>query len=438
VPVGAPPAAAVVGYVPFAATQRSLESEWLSQQLGVRTRTVTLEPSWNEGGEHELPGRGKLTRACLPLLGLSSVVLEGPAGLLWAAVLRAQGFRGSVAILPYVNPRGWRDVLAAMVYAHFADPRDRVFVGSAPSAAVYAALGAPVVVGEPYGIDDELFRPRPGAEEVRADLDLPPGRLMLYAGRPQPDKDLHRLLRVGLKARVLFPDLSVVVATHLVDNDHLRAVRQVLAHEPGVRFVLDPPRRRLAALYTVADVFVTATTSGYETFGRAPAEALACGCPAVGPRYDGLAEVLDQVGGTAVHVDVPAACEEPPVVDEGALLRAVYDVLSCANPPVRAEIRHAADRRFARSRTIRQLRHLVDGSPPPPVRALDPVALEVPRAWRARLSAVDAATPEEALASCWATDQHEQLSRWDESFVTSVRRSLCPRGATTRPSPPAR
>ena len=150
-------------------------------------------------------------------------------------------------------------------------------------------------MAEPFGIDDELFRPRPGHHRVRRALWPGPGRILLYAGRAQPDKDLYRLLRVGLRARLLFADLQVVLASHVDDEAYLAAARASWAKVTGC--LRAPTRAQLADLYAESDVFVTASTSGYETFGRAPVEALACGTPAVAPRYAGFPEVLDQPGG---------------------------------------------------------------------------------------------------------------------------------------------
>src|SRR5262249_40607319 len=146
-----------------------------------------------------------------PLLELPWVIAEGPGGFLWAALLRARGFAGGVTILPYLNPRRWFDAACAAVYCKWARPRDRVLVGSTRSAAIYRALGVRASVGEPYGIDPR-FHPRDDAAAAVRALGVPPGRMLLYAGRAQADKDLYALLRVGLRARLLFSDLQLVIA----------------------------------------------------------------------------------------------------------------------------------------------------------------------------------------------------------------------------------
>src|SRR5262249_39754368 len=151
--------------------------------------------------------------------------------------------------------------------------RDRVFVGSTPSARIYRAFGVKARVGEPFGIDCHVFRPRKQAPAVLRQLGIAvAGPLLLFAGRVEPDKDLHRLLSVALKARLLFPDLQVVIAAHVVDWNYFEPLSRLFAGESGLHLVVDPSREQLANLYNAADAFVTASTSHFETFGRAPAE----------------------------------------------------------------------------------------------------------------------------------------------------------------------
>src|SRR5262249_4635929 len=128
------------------------------------------------------------------------LIAEGPAGFLWVAIFRQHGFKGGATILPYLNPRRWQDVADAALYTRFRDERDRVYVGSTPSARIYRRLGVHARVGEPYGIDDRRFRLRPRAADVLGRLGIAAGRVVLFVGRAQQDKDLYRFLRVALKA----------------------------------------------------------------------------------------------------------------------------------------------------------------------------------------------------------------------------------------------
>lgn len=436
----------VVGYLPYRPTGHCAEAGWLAAHLGVEVCVAAGLPALNDWPAHPLPSLAGARDAVRRLAALPAVVAEGPAGLLWAAVLRTAGFAGQVTVLPYLNPHRWYDVAAAAVYRRFADPRDRVYLGSTPSAAIYRALGVKARVGEPYGIDDAVFAPRAPAAGARSALGVPPGRLLLFAGRAQPDKDVYRLLRVGLKARLLFPDLQVVVASHVVDQGYLAAARERLAEDPGVHFVAAGTPDRLADLYNLADVFVTAAISHFETFGRAPAEALACGSPVVAPRYDGFVEVLAQPGGTLVEVGTDPATGAP-VADEAGLLRAVYEVLSAPDPPRRGRVAAAARSRFGRSATIRLLDHLTRTEPasfslpapaaptaepstaePPtaePPTAEPPAAVEPPGSWREPLAVIVRSTPEQALSWFFRGCDHDRFGTEDEVFSMRVRRALC-------------
>lgn len=413
-----------VGYFPYADITCSVEAGWLSEHMPVTVRLATGASSLNSGPP-AVPAFEGLAGALADFVALPAVVAEGPGGFLWAALLRAHGFAGTVTVLPYLNPRRWYDIAAIALYRRFAASGDRVFLGSTPSAELYAAQGVQASVGEPYGIDDELFGLRPGAARTREELLIPPGRLLLFAGRSQPDKDLYRLLRVGLKARVLFPDLQVVIASHLVDHGYLAAARRQLGRDSGVHVVVDPTPEQLADLYNVADVFVTASTSHFETFGRAPAEALACGTPAIAPRYDGFVEVLAQPGGTLVDVETDPQTGTPHVNEE-LLLRAVYDVLSAPQPHERQEVSATARRRFGRSATIGLLSHLTGRVPlPPPLLPVAPAGIALPAEWHAPLTEIANRDALDALRWFWDACDHARFGAYDDEFAAGVRRALC-------------
>jgi len=413
-----------IGYIPFEEGQPSHEAEWIRDHLDVEVVVADAAPTWNASPPRELPPIDRLVQALRPLLRLSAVVLEGPGAFLWTAVLRTHGFTGAVTVLPGLNPRGWRDVLATAMYRRCTDRRDRIFVGSRPSAALFSTLGLECDVGDPYGVDDRVFRLRPEAERVRSDLDLPAGRLLLYTGRVQQDEDLYSFLQVGLKAQLLFPDLGVVVASDEVDDEYLNPVLKNLDDTSRVHIVIDPSPRQLADLYNISDIFLTASTSRFETFGRTLAEALTCGCPSVAPRYDGFVEVLAQPGGTVVDPKIDSM-DGTPRADEAGLLRAVYDVLTAARPPAREDIADVARRRFGRSQTMGLLRNLVDGSTRRPGSAVAPACLDLPAAWQEKLAQLAELPTEAALDWCWRYPEHDRLAEYDGEFETQVRRWLC-------------
>lgn len=414
-------AGAAVGYIPFSADTAGTEARWLAEGLSCEVHLATEVPTLNIPAP--LPPLDDIRDRLAALLRRRWIVAEGPAGFLWAALLRAHGFAGGVTVLPFINPRRWSDLAAIAVYRRFADRRDRIFLGSTPSARIYRALGVNALVGEPFGIDGDVFRPRAGAAAVLEELGVPPGPVLLFAGRAQPDKDLYRLLFVALRARLLFPELQVVVASHVIDEAYIDVVRRELGPSSGVTLVLKPNRDQLADLYSAARVFVTAALSHFETFGRAPAEALACGTPAIAPRYDGFAEVLDQPGGTLVDVAFQAG---EPVVREHLLQRAIYERLSAPDPVPSAEIAAAAHRRFARATTIRLLDHVRHAGPEAaPDDPLHPAPLRLPDDWQDEFDQIARLSPSEALLRTWRGDAGDRLGQHDPAFVSEVRRQLC-------------
>ena len=220
-----------------------------------------------------------------------------------------------------------------------------------------------------------------------------------------------------------------MLASHVIDVAYLATLRRELGPDSGVHIIERPDREDLADLYCAADVFVTAATSHFETFGRAPAEALACGTPAVAPSYDGFAEVLDRPGGRLVGVELD---ESGPHVREDELLRAVYEVLSAPDRVPAPQVSMAAHQRFARSRTIELLAHVLSNDTAPAIDLDDAAAsLVLPRAWEKELQRLTALPAGAGLRRIWNCHGQEgsagdsNLSNESGEFVDSVRRALC-------------
>jgi hypothetical protein len=233
---------------------------------------------------------------------------------------------------------------------------------------------------------------------------------------------------VPSRTRILFPDLRIAIASHVIDESYVATLRRELGSASGLHFIERPSSEDLADLYCTADLFVTAATSHFETFGRAPAEALASGTQVVAPRYDGFAEVLAQPGGSLVGV---AMEEGGPRVREDELLRTVFDVLSASDRPPAAQVSEAAHRRFARSRTIELLAHVVAGSDAPPIDLGDASPIVLPVAWEEELRRLEALPTGAALDRVWNSHHTPddadgpKLSLENGRFVDTVRRALC-------------
>lgn len=141
----------------------------------------------------------------------------------------------------------------------------------------------------PNGVDLDAFTPG-SQRSARAELGLDPdAHVLAYVsnlGAANPHKDfatLRRILR-RLAGGTTRPLELVVAGASAPDESPAPGTR--IRHLPYIE-----SRRRLAAVYRAADVYVHAAAA--ETFCLAAAEALACGTPVVMASAGGPAEVID-------------------------------------------------------------------------------------------------------------------------------------------------
>jgi 1,2-diacylglycerol 3-alpha-glucosyltransferase len=214
----------------------------------------------------------------------------------------------------------------------------RCDVATAPSVAARDALvrsarkpfRRPVEV-VPNGIDVDRFRPGIPVPDWRARCGLPSGPLVTYLGRLTVDKGVHRFLD-AISESLERADLVAIVGGMGPEE---ASVRERLLREPKlaahVRYVGPIAEEEKPALLSQTDLFVLPSTS--DTASIALLEAMASGAAVLGPATGGAAEVVDD-GVTGRRV---------PVLEPGALARAVVDLLD--HPEERRRIsRQAAER----------------------------------------------------------------------------------------------
>ena len=155
-------------------------------------------------------------------------------------------------------------------------------------------LGAPAerIVVTPLAADPAL-RPvsdRARRDEVRRRYRLPE-RFALYLGALEPRKNLLRLLEAyaALDERQRREVRLVVAGASGWLNDSVHAQVEKLGLGPAVCFAGYVAGDDMAALYSLADVFVY--PSLYEGFGLPVLEAMACGTPVVTSNVASLPEV---------------------------------------------------------------------------------------------------------------------------------------------------
>jgi glycosyltransferase involved in cell wall biosynthesis len=137
---------------------------------------------------------------------------------------------------------------------------------------------------------DPVFTPRPGAAaRVRHKWKVE-GRYLLFVGALDARKDPRALLRAWTAARVVHPDLKLLIA-----GIPGRQAPESMAGAVQLGRVVDD---ELADLYSAASCLVF--SSRYEGFGLPCLEAMACGCPVAAFRNSSIPEM---VGDAAMLVE---------------------------------------------------------------------------------------------------------------------------------------
>jgi glycosyltransferase involved in cell wall biosynthesis len=137
------------------------------------------------------------------------------------------------------------------------------------------------------GVDQDFFKPRPGA-----DLGLP-RPVFLCAGRVAVEKNIEAFLRLDL------PGSKVVVG----DGPARAPLKSAY---PAAHFLGTLPAEQLAHAYSAADVFVFPSVT--DTFGNVMLEALASGTPVAAFPVTGPRDVVTDPRVGVLQDDLRAAC----------------------------------------------------------------------------------------------------------------------------------
>jgi glycosyltransferase involved in cell wall biosynthesis len=206
---------------------------------------------------------------------------------------------------------------------------DRLVAVSPQIAERFAGVpgGDRVQVVQPVGPPPRATRSR---EQVRADLDVPPGApLVVTVARLHPQKDLPTLVRAAATLQATVPDAVVVVVGEGPDEAALRALVAELGLDGTVRLVGTRPQ--VADELAAADVVVL--SSLWEGSPLVVAETLELGRPIVSTPVGFVPELIeDGVSGRLV-----------PIGDPDALAKALADLLS--DPAAATALGHAGQAR---------------------------------------------------------------------------------------------
>lgn len=243
-----------------------------------------------------LPGSGGYRfswqrRACaahIARLEPSVIEVGDPYRLAWSALDAGQRLgvpviatcHSNVELLAATLAGRWAGRAAARYLQHVYAAMDLVLAPSRWMVRQLRDAGVDRVAHQPLGIDCSVFQPQRIDRRWRASLGLAPdARVLLYAGRFAPEKNLDLL--VGAVEMLGPPYVLVLIGSGPV-TPHASPRVRVLPYQRS-EFLL-------AGALAAADVFVHA--GDQETFGLALLEAMACGTPVVARAAAGLTELL--------------------------------------------------------------------------------------------------------------------------------------------------
>ena len=154
-------------------------------------------------------------------------------------------------------------------------------------------------------VDTDIFRPGEPSHALRADLGFAPEDfVVLFCGRLEPDKGIHKLLEA--LGAVENPRIKLLIVGspffgRTQQSSFLRKLeQQARGLEGRVQFTGYIPNEALPAYYHLADV-VCVPTLVEEAAGLVAVEAMACGRPVLATRSGGMPEYL--AGSQAVLMD---------------------------------------------------------------------------------------------------------------------------------------
>ncbi|MFE2753438.1 glycosyltransferase family 4 protein [Actinosynnema sp. NPDC059335] len=248
-----------------------------------------------------------LTEQC-DLSRVDLVVAEYVDSLPLLYFMRRDGYHCPALMIPHTNPYPLNILFYFLLVAAHPHPGDLVICGSTNAANAYRRLtGIPARNTCTFGIRN-VYRRRDRAAS-RAALGLPADRrVLLYTGRFMNDKGLGALIEAYHLVRRERPEALLVMSVTHVDPPYYNRLAPRLTD--AVLFQrLD--RAATVDLYNAADLYWSGATSIFETYGKAPLEALACGVPVVVPRWDGFPYFIGSHNGALAEVEPVEAGVSP-------------------------------------------------------------------------------------------------------------------------------
>lgn len=282
------------------------------------------------------------------------VIGECTGAFLWNAVFRLSGDITPFAILPHFNHVSLTHAYAALLSSQLVLSADIVFAGSKVACNSFAKFGFRSSPLYPPGINLGRFRPLDiRKKSLRTGLGLPnENDVLLYTGRVTHDKNVLELLDVYKLVASQHP-CELVICYHYFSDEYLEMCKQKTHGNSHVHFVRHSTVDTLVKYYNAADVFLSTAVSEFETFGRAPLEAMACGTPPIISEYNGFRENVSLETGILVPTWRTGAKPQPNVqAFAEAVLTLLTDKVSLAK---RASLGRDYVQRFNSQITMRRM-----------------------------------------------------------------------------------